>query len=264
MGNIGSNPLDEAKQARMQEIINQFAQSFSEIFPLKYTEALVEKIKDDRQPEESDERQLPDAPVPDYELKRGNITKVDSLIPFNFNIQQCAFRKNWKVNFFVAYNKADNFRIDYSEKENGPVKGSINCCGYSAEAITEDHYAAPFGIQIKPSNETRRTYFLKFETKEEQEEWLLVILFCDCFDSQIIKNACDKAEPPKTDDVVISKAFKAAYRALRWRYGSIIIIIYIFKYTLGYYGWYHIDLSEPEQLADLCAKLVYRELIQVT
>ena len=76
MGNAMNNPLDEAKQARMSEIISEVVGEFGKQFPLKYKDALIEKLKEEAQPEEEDPRLLPDAPIPDYELKSGTLIKV--------------------------------------------------------------------------------------------------------------------------------------------------------------------------------------------
>lgn len=76
MGNAFNNPLDEHKQARMNEIISEVVGVFAKEFPLQYKDALIEMLKDEAQPEEEDERLLPDAPIPDYELKTGMMTKV--------------------------------------------------------------------------------------------------------------------------------------------------------------------------------------------
>ncbi len=75
MGNV-NNPMDEAKQARLNDIITDFVSVFSKAFPVAYKDALIESIKENAQPEEDDERQLPDAPIPDTEIKCGLVTKV--------------------------------------------------------------------------------------------------------------------------------------------------------------------------------------------
>lgn len=80
MGNAFNNPLDESKQARMNEIITDVLGVFAKEFPLHYKDALIEKVKEDAQPEVPDERLLPDAPIPDYQLKSGNLIKVTTLI----------------------------------------------------------------------------------------------------------------------------------------------------------------------------------------
>lgn len=211
--------MDDAKQERLQYIIKEFSEIFATVFLTAYKDALIESIKESVQPPEEDLRKLPDMPIPTDPLKEGSVNK------------ECAFRKNWKVNHFVAMNEADNFRIDYFDKEGGSKKGSINGAGYKAKSIEEDN-----GIEIVPSDDSRRTYRLKFDTPEVRDEWF-----------GVISNACKKAKAPVNPDKVLSKAFDSAYRALRWRY--------------GYYGYYQIYYTEAEQLGQLCLQIVYRELI---
>lgn len=77
MGNTFSNPLDDDKQARMNEIINEVVAVFAKVFPVRYKTALISKVKEDVQAtEEEDPRKLPDIPVPDYPLKEGTLDKV--------------------------------------------------------------------------------------------------------------------------------------------------------------------------------------------
>ena len=141
----------------------------------------------------------------------------------------------WKPNHFVATNKSENFRIDYYDQEGGSRKGSINCCGYKAESCDEgiltclisfimitdrlnflcfsliyiiSDELSPHGIKVVPSSESRRTFFLKFETPEDRDEWL-----------EILNNACAKAEPAKDEDELIRKAFSYAYHDIRVHYG---------------------------------------------
>lgn len=145
--------------------------------------------------------------------------------------------KNWKVRHFVAMNAADNYRVDYFEKEGGKIKGSINFSGYSVaefdEAETKE--LGNFGIKIVPSDTRRRVWFLKANNEEEKGEWI-----------KVFKNACDNAQAPINPDEVLSAAFNGAYRAVRWRY--------------GYYGWYRINYTEPEQLGELVSNILYREV----
>jgi len=226
MGNAFNNPLDEAKQARMQEIIGDVLTLFATEFPIHYKDALIEKVKAEAQPEEEDERQLPDFPIPDYELKTGSLTKKGDVV------------KNWKARHFVALNKADNYRVDYYEKEGGKLKGSINFAGYSVADFDENETKelGQFGIKIVPSDTRRRVWYLKASSEEDKAEWV-----------KVFKNACDNASAPQNPDEVLSAAFNGAYRAVRWRY--------------GYYGWYRINYTEAEQLGELVSNILYRELI---
>lgn len=219
--------MDEAKQARMNEIINEVVAVFAKVFPLRYKDALIAKIKDDATSSEAeDPNKLPEIPVPDYPLMEGIMEKRGDVV------------KNWKSRHFVALNKADNFVINYSEKEGGKVKGTVNCCGYSARAFDEDDTKefGEFGVKLVPDNQRRRTWMFKCANAEELDEWMR------CF-----KNACSKAKPPVNKDEVLAAAFEGAYRAVRWNY--------------GYYGWYSIGGTEAETLGGLTCDILDRELI---
>jgi hypothetical protein len=229
MGNAFNNPLDESKQARMNEIISEVLGVFAKQFPLHYKDALIEMLKEEAKPKEEDPRLLPPAPIPDYELKSGAMTKRGDVV------------KNWKKRHFIALNQADNFRIDYFEKEGGALKGSVNCCGYRCEEFNEDEvkeYAAngKFGIKLVPYDDRRRTWSFSCDTEEDKTEWM-----------KIFNNACRKAEPPINPDELISKAFRGAYRAVRWAY--------------GFYGWWSLNGTEAEMLGGLCADILNRELV---
>ena len=227
MGNAMNNPMNEERVERMQEIISDVVGEFSKEFPLHYKDCLIAKIKQDEMPEEEDERKLPDAPVPDTELKAGTMMKRGDI------------NKGWKSRYFVAMNAADNFRIDYFEKEGGKKKGSIQCCGFEAMAFTEEdtNTHGQFGIKIVPDDDRRRTWWLKCESEEEKDEWL-----------KVFTTACDKADPPHHENEVVAAAFKRAYRATRWHY--------------GFYGWYRCVLAEGEQLGALCSEIVMREVVR--
>mmetsp|Transcript_17722 Transcript_17722/g.26221 ORF Transcript_17722/g.26221 Transcript_17722/m.26221 type:complete len:555 (-) Transcript_17722:206-1870(-) len=229
MGNAFNNPLDESKQARMNEIISEVVGVFAKEFPLHYKDALIEQLKEEAQPEEEDDRLLPDAPTPDYELKTGTMTKRGDLV------------KNWKVRYFRALNEADNFRIEYFEKEGGKMKGQVNCCGYRAEEFDEDEVKeygpnGKFGIKLVPYDSRRRQWAFSCETEEDKTEWL-----------KVFNNACRKAKPPVNDNPLIATAFRGALKAVRWAY--------------GFYGWYSITGTEAEMLGGLCSDILNRELI---
>lgn len=227
MGNAFSNPLDESKQTRMNEIINEVVAVFAKVFPLRYKDALIAKIKEDAQGgDEEDPNKLPAIPDPDYALKEGTMDKRGDVV------------KNWKTRHFVALNKADNFVINYMEKEGGKIKGSINCCGYRAREYDEDETKeyGEFGIKLVPYNERRRTWYVKATSAQDQEEWM-----------RVFNNACSKAKPPVNNDEVLAAAFEGAYRAVRWNY--------------GYYGWYAIAGTEAETLGGLACDILDREII---
>jgi len=229
MGNAFNNPLDEYKQARMNEIISEVLAVFAKQFPLHYKDALIALLKEEAQPPEEDPRLLPPAPIPDYELKTGIMTKRGDVV------------KNWKQRYFIALNKADNYVINYYEKEGGKLKGAVNCCGYRAEEFNEDEVKdygpnGKFGIKLIPYDDRRRTWAFSCETEEDKAEWL-----------KIFNNACRKANPPINPDRLIAEAFRGAYRAVRWSY--------------GFYGWWSLNGTEAEMLGGLCADILNRELI---
>jgi hypothetical protein len=89
------------------------------------------------------------------------------------------------------------------------LKGTINCCGYN---IKKDNTGvlAPFGAKLVPHSASRRTFHLKFDSEEDQKEWI-----------EIFENACAKAKPPEDEDKVLAKAFKGAYRSIRRHYGTL-------------------------------------------
>lgn len=229
MGNLLGG-FDEAKQQRMQEIIQQVLGEFSKQFPLKYKDALIEKLKEAINPEES-EQQLEECPVPDYVLKTGSMFKRGDI------------RKNWKKRYFVAKNRADNYIIEYFETEGGDkAKGEINCCGYRVQDFDEEEIAkfgaqGQNGIKLVPWDERRRYWYFACDTEDEKKEW-----------EKIFQNACRKANPPINEDPVIAQAFRFAYRATRYSY--------------GYYGWWSITGTEAEVLGAFIGQVLDRELMR--
>jgi hypothetical protein len=228
MGNLLGG-FDEAKQQRMQEIIQQVLGEFSKQFPLKYKDALIVKVKDALNQEE-ETKQLEECPVPDYVLKTGSMLKRGDV------------RKNWKKRYFVAKNKADNYVIEYYEAEGvEKSKGTINCCGYRVQDFNEEEVSkfgqGPHGIKLVPWDERRRFWYFVCETEDEKKEW-----------EKIFQNACRKADPPVNKDPVIKNAFRNAYRATRYAY--------------GYYGWWSITGTEAEVLGAFIGQVLERELLR--
>lgn len=221
------NPLTEERMARMSEVIQALVLKFATEFPVQYKNALIKKIKSDAQPSEEDPRLLPDAPIPDWDLKTGMMEK------------QGGTYKNWKPRFFKALNKADNYKIEYFVAEGGAKKGEINCCGYSCENFSQDdaeEFKCEFGLKLVPRNDIRRTWLFKCPDEKEREDW-----------KRVFENACRKADPPKNEDIVIHEAFVNTLRIVRWFY--------------GYWGWYSVDGTEAESLGFFCSEVLDRELI---
>jgi hypothetical protein len=227
MGAAFSNPIDDAKQARIREIIQEVVGVFAKNFPLAFKDALIQKIKDEAQPQEEDDKKLTTPPIPDFELKKGMMMKRGDA------------HKNWKNRHFVALNTADNYRVDYFESEGGKLKGSIQCCGYRPQRYTAEEakeHSAEFGLKLVPWDDRRRTWYMKCSSEEERADWM-----------NVFQTACYKARPPCDKDPLIAQAFKVAYRATRWSY--------------GYYGWYSVYCTEVECLGQFVTDILERELL---
>jgi hypothetical protein len=162
----------------------------------------------------------------------------------NFNecyfVQRGDAVKNWKSRFFVAYNKADNFKIDYLDgtNETGKLKGTIHCAGYRAYEFNSDDIAefGEPGIKLVPWSYRRRTWWIKCADDQERKEWM-----------SIFENACYKAQPPKDKDECIAQAFDVTLRKLRWHF-----------WFWGYYG----DAGgEDERLGEFVLDLLDRNII---
>jgi len=147
--------------------------------------------------------------------------------------------KNWKQRYFRAFNKANNFKIEYYVAEGGAKKGEVNCCGYNVEQFSKEEaeeHQCQFGLKLVPRNDIRRTWMFKCADEKDREEW-----------KRVFETACRKADAPKNEDIVIHEAFVNTLRVVRWFY--------------GYWGWYSVDGTEAESLGFFCSEVLDRELI---
>ena len=103
MGSQFSNPIDDEKQSRMKEIIQEVVGVFSKAFPLAYKDALIRRVKREAQPQSESNMYLEEPPIPSDVLHTGTLTKRGDS------------HKSWKIRHFVAMNAADNYRVDYFE-----------------------------------------------------------------------------------------------------------------------------------------------------
>lgn len=149
--------------------------------------------------------------------------------------------KNWKNRYFVAYNEADNFKIDYHDGSDakGKLKGTIYCAGYSAYHFNSSDEAefGEFGIKLVPWSYRRRTWYIKCADETERKEWM-----------PVFENACYKSIPPRDEDEAIASAFDSALRNVRWWY--------------GFWGWYSDAGSEGERLGEFILDLLDREVLR--
>lgn len=230
MGGTLGNPIDEAAQARINDTIQDVIKIFSVEFSKSYTQAVIADAKDDIEPVKSilDDLKLQDAEVPSHVLKTGMLVKRGDSV------------KNWKNRCFVAYNKADNFKIDYHDgtSEAGKLKGTIYCAGYRAYEFNSDDIAefGEAGIKLVPWSSRRRTWWIKCPDDQERKEWM-----------SVFETACYKAKAPRDKDEAIARAFDVTLRKLRWHY-----------WFWGYYG----DAGpEDERLGEFILDLLDRNII---
>lgn len=170
---------------------------------------------------------MPEAPVPSAELRKGVMVKLGNSF------------KTWKTRYFVAFNEADNYRIDYYDKEGGALRKSVELCGYRPHKFTADEakrHSTEFGIKLVPWDDRRRVWYFKCADVKDRDAWM-----------SVFETGCYRSNPPVDKDPVIAAAFKAAYTATRWNY--------------GYYGWYSICGTEGETLGAFVCDILNRELL---
>mmetsp|Transcript_70890 Transcript_70890/g.125252 ORF Transcript_70890/g.125252 Transcript_70890/m.125252 type:complete len:574 (-) Transcript_70890:334-2055(-) len=223
MGNIPGMP--EIPTPEIKEIAEQTMKTFTPIYVKSYGIGLINKLK--RQADEKagttsgPEWQLLTPPIPSEPLHEGWMTKLG------------AVKKNWKKRYFVAKNQADNFVVQYFEKEDQKTdekkkKGAIQTCGYRVKHMDKEEEKKEFGdfaITLKPWGR-RRQWYLKCEDAESLKTW-----------EGVLKYAARGARPPLNEDEVMRFAFQRAYPITRWR--------------LGVWGWYYVDKTEDEMLGQL-------------
>lgn len=227
MGGAFSNPIDDEKQARMKEIVQEVVGVFSKAFPMAYKDALIQQLKDEAQPSADPAYLLSQPPLASYELKAGMMTKRGDS------------HKSWKARHFIAFNEADNFKVEYYEKEGGSLKGTVHLSGYRPHHYTKEEAAenaTEFGLKLVPYDSRRRIWWFKCADEEDRNAWM-----------SVFETGCYKAKPPSNPDPLIAKAFAVAYRTTRWNY--------------GYYSSYSIDCSETEILSQFVTDVLERELL---
>lgn len=90
MGGSMGNPIDEAAQARINQKIEDVVKYFGIEFSKAYTQACIQKIKDEIQAEPGleDKLKLQDPPVATAILKSGILIKVSWLL-LKFAFEHC-------------------------------------------------------------------------------------------------------------------------------------------------------------------------------
>uniref|UniRef100_A0A7S2SK87 PH domain-containing protein n=1 Tax=Rhizochromulina marina TaxID=1034831 RepID=A0A7S2SK87_9STRA len=207
----------------LQNVISGFTGKFSVYMLLGFKSTVIAQAVENAQGEEDDEFQLMEAPVPDWELKTGFLTKRGD------------GRKNWSKRWFVAKNAADGFIIEYyTDQTLKTKKGVISCAGYKAQ---KDDKMKKFGITLTPYDESRRVWYIHADSAEEQESWY-----------SIFDNACMYGEPAKDPDAMIQTSFELAFDRL--------------KLDQGIWWRMQHDRSPQEMLAKLLMEVLERGVLR--
>lgn len=237
MGNIASNPVDEATKQEVEEIIKAVLGTFT----LEYVKAsaiyMVIKAKLDAQ-----------APVREYRLLEREPSTGPRLT--GWLTKEGAIRKNWKRRYFIV---RSDYIVDYYEseeeakKENGKKKGSMALCGYSVNSDPNNTllnrlkgYAEKLGMDLselpKPKeyppntlevyHNRRRPYYITADNPEDFKKWV-----------EEFQQVCRRAYGLKNKEWVHEKAFHEAVRKTRW--------------SLGRWGWWTYGGSEEQILSDM-------------
>lgn len=229
MGNKSGCPLSDDEMEEIQYIVKDVIESYTKEFSIRYKDLVVAGVvKAQKGSENEEELKLPPCTVPEYAVKTGLMLKKG------------AVNKGWKLRYFYAHNYKQNWAIDYYEDEMmSKHKGTIQCCGYTAEEFSgeEEEMLGKFGIKLVPDNDKRRTWFLRCDNEEEKSHW-----------TRVFMNACLKATPPVHSNQSVVEAFHAAFRSLRRQY--------------GYSGWYNMSYTECEHLSRLCKDMIMKNCPQ--
>jgi len=207
----------------LQKVISGFTGKFAVYILLGFKSLVISQAVENAQGEEADEYQLLEAPVPDWDLKTGFLTKRGNS------------RKNWNKRWFIAKNAADGYKIEYySDQSLKTKKGEISGAGY--RAVKEDK-VKKFGITLVPYDDSRRTWYIHADNAEEQDSWYSV------FD-----NACQYGTPNKDPDPMVQGAFELAFEKL--------------KLDQGIWWSMRHDRSPPEMLTKLLNEVLDRGILK--
>lgn len=92
--------IKQEQSDELQRVIQDFTGRFTLFMILGFKDMVIQQAVEEAEGEEGDEFQLMEAPVPDWDLKAGFLTKRGES------------RKNWNKRWFVAKNEADDFIIE--------------------------------------------------------------------------------------------------------------------------------------------------------
>jgi hypothetical protein len=233
MGGALGSPIDEAKQARIQELLKNTMLTFTTQFPIAYKNALIAQVKadsDSATPDALETKELDSAADPSYIIKEGKVVKDGST------------GGHWKERFLVAYNKSDNFCLRYFDGEDstGVEKGKINTAGFYARHFDKEDKAkleCDHGVKLVPYFSKDRTYNFKCSSAEDANDWYSTLRTC-----------CRGAGPPLDPNPIIANAFKETMIKVRHAAG-------VHSSSSCYY-------DEPETLSNFIYELVHNEVLK--
>ncbi|KAJ1438851.1 hypothetical protein B484DRAFT_392067 [Ochromonadaceae sp. CCMP2298] len=227
-GSLGS-PIDDATQDKINETIQDVIKIFSVEYSKSFTQAIISQaMAGDDAPDAYSQMKLKESEAASTPLKTGTLIKRGDSV------------KNWKERTFVAYNAADNYKIDYLDgtAETGKLKGTIYCAGYRAQEFNSDDVAehGEAGIKIVPYSSRRRTWWIKCADESLRNEWM-----------DVFQTACYKATAPRDEDECIAIAFDTTMKKLRWHF--------------NFWGRSYNAGGEAEQLGEFLLELLDRDII---
>eukprot|EP01032_Pedospumella_encystans_P013877 gene13877-15958_t len=224
---MGAGFFVEADSKRIADLATEINSQFSRDFSTAFKDAVIRNLKGNYLETNTNKNALMQYDNPSQDLKSGFVLKIGGNV------------KSWKRRFFVAKNKADNYRIVYYEDETmRKVKGYICCCGYQVEAFSADEVSwyGHFGIKLTSYDGSKRQWLFRAYSDAAQTEWL-----------EVLMHACKKAKPEPLKDPVYTATFKAAFSATKAAY--------------GFFGVCFIFGTECEMLEHLTNQILSREIL---
>lgn len=225
-----SSPVSDADGERIKERMKSILESFAVNMAKEYAIAVVDEVKAESAEKAKTPRRLLEAGDADFVIYEGSVSKEgDPGLMFS----------SWKDRHLVALNANDNYKVEYYDAPGGKRHGEINCCGYYTRTLNKEEkekFGGEYGIVLVPYQSSRRTWHIKCETEDDQNQW-----------KQVFTQACRKAGPPEHENPVIAASFKAAFMATAYENGVSGI---------------RVQYSEAECLAMFIYDIIYDEVLR--
>jgi len=195
-------PISSDQEAQIKQTLADTLKDFLTTYPVQFGIAIANSVKDESNPDSDplDDLELKQAPPASEPLKKGFISKKGAIV------------KNWKRRYAVAYNAADNFKIEYFDSEGGKLKGTISPACYYVTEFSQEEEALHglYGLKLVPwwYWRTRRTWYIRCEDNEDRKQW-----------KEALSKCAWKATASRNPNPVIADAFDATLDFLRTKYG---------------------------------------------